>query len=408
MRMSSRNSGKLVFTIGPLNVGAANFGQNNSEKMLRTELYVNGRINGDWTYFASLRNDKWFGGVDQVQNSGGEPDDPGNNYTQFRQAYVQGKLLGVGLAVGRQNNTPAYGFVASEDMTGIKMFGGGDVVRWEGFWGNTDKLNNWPLFFTYPNGVDGVFGVPFIGWYDYVYISSWADGWSSIPVSWWDVAASARLSDKWNVKAAWMGARSEPGTLGGTETYDSQGKFSVSNYMMNSFYAGGTSFRTNMNFVEIGTDWTFDEMWRLTGVYSQSVAGVQNTAYSVQLDCNKADINVPGSWHAYLAYRNVQALAGWDSIYSDLPGYNGCGNSWDSNDAMPNIFGARGWEIGFDYVWDRNVQLSLMYNAYSPTVSSVVNPLDGQPDGELDSTEAHIADIGGNNSHFQANFLFFF
>ncbi|MCX7971108.1 MAG: S-layer homology domain-containing protein, partial [Negativicutes bacterium] len=202
----------------------------NGQKLFRTELYVNGKINDGWQYFASIRNDKTFGAVNSVQNAASisGTSASGNNYTQFRQAYVSSNLFGGYVAVGRQNNTPAYGFVASEDMTGLTVGGGGDVVTWEAFWGNTDAY--WVSQQNTGSGTQ--WAAPFGTLY-----------WGQNPVTWADLSVGAKLSDNLNVQVAYMNAmRSDGSSFPG-------------------FVSGNGGFDKTIGFMEAGFDWLFAPSW---------------------------------------------------------------------------------------------------------------------------------------------------
>ncbi|MCX7971491.1 MAG: hypothetical protein N3A57_08040, partial [Negativicutes bacterium] len=124
------------------------------------------------------------------------------------------------------------------------------------------------------------------------------------------------------------------------------------------------------------------------GLYSNSSANSQNSAYRAQVDYGSVDVNTPGSWHAWAAYTNAQALSTWDSNYNDLPGYN----NNTGNDLAPNFLGARGWEIGFDYVWAKNIQMEVFYNDYDPTVKQYGGGSTG----------------GTSYQHFRTDFYFYF
>ncbi|MCX7971110.1 MAG: S-layer homology domain-containing protein [Negativicutes bacterium] len=319
----------------------------NGQKLFRTSLYVNGAINDSWKYFASLRNDKLFGAVANTQNS--STGSGGNNYTKFRQAYVKGNLLGAVVSVGRQENMPAYGFVADEDMTGLKIAGGGDVLTWQGFWGTTEAF--------YPVGTN-LEDISF----------------PQAPVTFVDFGVSAKLSDTLNVKAAYLNPLTSSGS-------------SFPGFIVKVPNVSSPVYVDSMVFYELGFDWAFANDWLLTGVCSKSNAQTQNLGYRAQVDYKDADINTPGSWHAWLAYTDAQAFSTWDSTYNDLPGYNA-----NTGDTITSFGGAVGWEIGLDYVWDKNILMELMYNSYNPTASKV---------GQYQVFDTF-------SRHFEADFLFYF
>ena len=76
---------------------------------LRTRLWVNGAINDDWTYTAMLENT-------QDLSSNKEESD-----TEFRRAYVNGKIGGLDLTAGRFNYVVGEGNVWDDHMDAVKL-----------------------------------------------------------------------------------------------------------------------------------------------------------------------------------------------------------------------------------------------------------------------------------------------
>ena len=76
---------------------------------LRTRLWVNGAINDNWTYTAMLQNTQ-----DLTTNAE-------ESTTQFRRAYVTGKVGDVGVIAGRYNYTVGQGNVFDDPMDALQL-----------------------------------------------------------------------------------------------------------------------------------------------------------------------------------------------------------------------------------------------------------------------------------------------
>ncbi len=95
---------------------------------LRTRLWVNGQINDDWSYTGMLENTQDFG------NDNGEED------TEFKRAYVNGKLGGLRVTAGRYNALIAQGNIFDANVDGVEAVYG-DKVQLRGFVGKgTDAV----------------------------------------------------------------------------------------------------------------------------------------------------------------------------------------------------------------------------------------------------------------------------
>ena len=89
---------------------------------LRTRLWVNGQINDDWSYTGMLENTQDFG------NNAGEED------TEFKRAYVNGKVGGLKVTAGRYNALIAQGNIFDANVDGVEAVYG-DKVQIRGFVG---------------------------------------------------------------------------------------------------------------------------------------------------------------------------------------------------------------------------------------------------------------------------------
>ncbi len=99
---------------------------------LRTRIWVQGKINNDWTYTGMLQN------VQDFTNDVGDED------TEFKRAYVEGKIGGVNVLAGRYNAYLVNGNLYDEHADGIELTYGKDV-----------KLT---AFYMKPTDQDGFYG----------------------------------------------------------------------------------------------------------------------------------------------------------------------------------------------------------------------------------------------------------
>ena len=98
---------------------------------LRSRIWVNGQINDDWTYTGMIENWQKF------------DDNKGNEKTEFRRAYVSGKLGGLNITAGRQNLYLVNGNYYDEIADGIVASYGKDVKLTAFYTKPTQQLLNY-------------------------------------------------------------------------------------------------------------------------------------------------------------------------------------------------------------------------------------------------------------------------
>ena len=102
----------------------------NHQGRLRSDIYVSGQVNDDWTYTAMLRNQQFFTGEDA--NSGEED-------VKFQRAYVNGKVGGVAVQAGRYSKTDITGGnIHDTRFDGVEASYGKDVKLTAGYGKATD------------------------------------------------------------------------------------------------------------------------------------------------------------------------------------------------------------------------------------------------------------------------------
>ena len=93
--------------------------KDDSERDLRTRLWVAGQVNDDWQYTGMLEN------VQDIKDNAGNDAD-----VRLRRAYVEGKVGGLAVTAGRYNEMPNAGSVLDVDADGVKVSYGDKVKVW--------------------------------------------------------------------------------------------------------------------------------------------------------------------------------------------------------------------------------------------------------------------------------------
>ena len=104
---------------------------------------------------------------------------------------------------------------------------------------------------------------------------------------------------------------------------------------------------------DLGVGYAFDKNVKLTGDYAKGssqnmVKNAANNAYSIQLNYKGADAADAGSWGAYVAYRQLAPFTSIEPTYDFKKGAAG-------------LMTLKGWEIGADYTFTKNIIASAKY-----------------------------------------------
>ena len=104
---------------------------------------------------------------------------------------------------------------------------------------------------------------------------------------------------------------------------------------------------------DLGVGYAFDKNVKLTGDYAKGssqnkVKNAANNAYSIQLNYKGADAADAGSWGAYVAYRQLAPFATLVPTYDFKAGDEG-------------FYTLKGWEIGADYTFAKNIVATAKY-----------------------------------------------
>ena len=117
-----------------------------------------------------------------------------------------------------------------------------------------------------------------------------------------------------------------------------------------------TSDDGSFRVVDLGVGYAFDKNVKLTADYAfgPSVDQTNNlkeaakNAYSIQLNYKGANAADKGSWGAYVAYRSLAPFAAFEATYDHKEGFD-------------RLNSLKGWEIGADYAWAKNIVSTLKY-----------------------------------------------
>lgn len=112
---------------------------------------------------------------------------------------------------------------------------------------------------------------------------------------------------------------------------------------------------SSYHIIDLGVGYAFDKNVKLTGDYAWGPSverivrpDLKNNAYSIQLSYKGADAADAGSWGAYVAYRQLAPFA------TLVPTY-------DFNAGAADFYTLKGWEIGADYTFAKNIVATAKY-----------------------------------------------
>ena len=121
---------------------------------------------------------------------------------------------------------------------------------------------------------------------------------------------------------------------------------------------GGGSYKI----VDAGLGYAFDKNVKATFDYARSNEpeeyGFSNDAYSAQVSYKGADAAQKGSWGAYVAYRSLSPIAAMQATY-------------DHKNGIAGFRSLKGWELGADYAWAKNIVSTLKFFTGKDTDSRV-------------------------------------
>ena len=99
------------------------------EHGLRSRLYFTGKVNDNWNYVGRIQNQQWF------------DDNKGNEETEFNIAKLEGRLGGVNVIAGRDDDVFADGYIYDGEHDAIKL-SYGDKWYISGAYGKLTDMND--------------------------------------------------------------------------------------------------------------------------------------------------------------------------------------------------------------------------------------------------------------------------
>ena len=108
----------------------------------------------------------------------------------------------------------------------------------------------------------------------------------------------------------------------------------------------------NYQVVDAGVSYAFDKNVKAVADYARGNEWAKDRfskdAYSFEVDYKGAKADQKGSWGAYVAYRSLSPIAAYAATYDHVNG------AWD----VPSL---KGWELGVDYAWAKNIVSTFKY-----------------------------------------------
>ena len=122
---------KYMSKQGDANIDSDTHNHNSFENDLRSRIWVTGQINDDWSYTGMIEN---------TQDFYGESANKGDEGTDFKRAYVEGKLGGLNVTAGRYNAFFANGNIYDDQVDGVEV-SYGEKVKVTGFAGKATEVD---------------------------------------------------------------------------------------------------------------------------------------------------------------------------------------------------------------------------------------------------------------------------
>ena len=121
-------TGEVRFHYGHYKFKGNGWSNKDHETGLRSRLYFTGKVNDNWNYVGRIQNQQWF------------DDNKGNEETEFNIAKLEGRLGGVNVIAGRDDDVFADGYIYDGEHDAIKA-SYGDKWYVSGAYGKLTDLN---------------------------------------------------------------------------------------------------------------------------------------------------------------------------------------------------------------------------------------------------------------------------
>ncbi len=259
------------------------------ESGLRSRLYFNGKINDNWNYVGRIENQQWFNN-----------DDVGNEFTAFNIAKLEGRIGGVNVVAGRDDDVFADGYIYDGEHDAIKL-SYGDKWYISGAYG---KLTDWNEDWIDNTGAD-------------------------VTKYFWAAEVGSNIEDSFvNGKLGYLKAKSNDN--------------------------GNAIIGGDIGIWYLGADFNIAKDLVLNGMYlrsnKNSVTGANDFTkkhgFVAGLNYKGADESEPGSWGLSANYYNQGRLTYLEHTIDGETGFNS---------------GFKGWSFGGDVTVAKNMVLSAKY-----------------------------------------------
>ena len=176
------------------------------------------------------------------------------------------------------------------------------------------------------------------------------------PTEAWKVKATAARYTP-NTNLAYGTKDNDSATYWAVEADYAQGKWDAGlgyhNVLDTHTYQKNNEDNGSFHIIDLGVGYAFDKNVKLTGDYAWGVSqnkydNAANNAYSIQLNYKGADAADAGSWGAYVAYRQLAPFTSIEPTYDFKKGAAG-------------LMTLKGWEIGADYTFTKNIIATAKY-----------------------------------------------
>ncbi|MDO4922371.1 MAG: S-layer homology domain-containing protein [Phascolarctobacterium sp.] len=262
---------------------------------LRTRIWINGQVNEDWSYTGMIENRQHF-----VKK--GNSDNSGDEETRFQRAFVNGRIGGVKVEAGRNNQSILGGEILSNRTDAVKLSYGKDVkVTVQG-----GKLAT----------ASG----------------AWISDPDSVADDYYAVTVAGKIG-KLGLEADYVDEKDDI-QLGGIQKVATK---SEDNYIW-----------------AVAANYKFDEDWAINAAYLQGDvenAKGEDDGYFAGVKYKGAKASKAGSWGLFATYYDMAA-----STYVA----NGWGSSF-ANNMRKNEGGFEGWKVGANWAIAKNIVAQVEY-----------------------------------------------
>ncbi len=307
-------TGEAHFTVhswSDAKIGDRVSGYANTNYSLRTRLWLTGNVNDNWQYTAMLENIQDF----RTNNQ--------ETQTNFKRAYVQGKIGMLNVTAGRVNYLSQYGTVLNDDADGLVLGYNKGKFNMDVFALRANSSNSW-----YGDGED------------FLQKSLQSYG-TQIGYS---------FTDKLHTALTY---------------YDLKGKGADTNF-------GNQYGKINTSILELGLDYKFDDNWFAWANYLRGGKGPEKwlaiiatanvypgsrDGWAAGVSYGTLDRNKPGSYQLRLSYYDIP-YAGYIATQSIEPLY-----------ALGSSVGFTGYVVGGSYTLAKNIDLTVDYYDYKSRVT---------------------------------------